>query len=232
MCRQAAFVVIAICAVSPGAAAADSKATNGLAAPTQSQTRTGTAGTDGSPLSGDQARLPDSAFMLNLQFGGAAPVYLIGVTGAFSPSVFPSLVVGYRLLGWLELGVGINFTRFQSATVAALGGTSSSSSSTIITFAPTGMFDMVKAADKRVALYGKFALPLGPLVSTTTGAESKTGVAVAFDAGIGTRYAVHRMLAVAIEAGFTGAFYNFPQSANTGVMAVYGALAATFYAPK
>jgi hypothetical protein len=158
--------------------------------------------------------MPQRGFVADLRVGAGVPVSLGGLGVASGFTAIPSLALGGRLLGRLQLTMGFSFLRVESS-----GGGDISA----FHFAPTVAVDVAKSSDQKVALYLKFALPVGAAVTNTT-----TTFLIGFDIGIGTRYAFHRMFALGFEAGAAGLFFD-PANNATGVAAFYGALVGTFY---
>jgi hypothetical protein len=169
--------------------------------------------------------MPDNAFLFEARLSLGTP-FSVGTLSA--PSTFaavPSLLVGARLGGRLHLGLGFSFFRLSNGGAGGGG----SSDYNVVVFAPTAALDLVKSHDERVALYGKLGLPLGPVITCSTGAPCDNSFGIGFDFALGARYALHHMFALGLEAGVSGSFIG-PQRNNTaGLVTVYGALVGTFY---
>jgi len=170
--------------------------------------------------------MPDTAFLFEARLGVGTPLVFIntgiggGAAGFESVTPTPSLLVGARLIGRLHVGLGFAFTRFSQ------GG----SSSNVVSFVPTVGVDIIKSHDERVAFYGKFGLPLGPILDCNPGVPCQTGFGLGFDLALGARYSLHRMFAFGLEAGVDGTFEN-PQRDNTpGLVGFYGTLVMSFFA--
>jgi hypothetical protein len=158
--------------------------------------------------------MPQRGLVVDMRVGGAVPVGFGGLSAASSFTAIPSLSVGGRLAGRIQLTMGFTFFRFETT------GTNDTST---FSFVPTIAVDAAKSADQKVALYFKFGLPVGAAVTATT-----TTPVIGFDIAVGTRYAFHRMFALGFEGGAAGFFVD-PANNTQGVAAFYGALVGTFY---
>jgi hypothetical protein len=132
------------------------------------------------------------------------------------PVVQPSLVVGGRIAGRANLGLGFSFMRLSSGMVTT----------STFAFQPTVVVDLVKSADERVAFTLRGALPLGASVASNT----RNLFAIGYDAALGVRYSPHPMFAIGLEGGILGTFID-PGSTSVGfgVQTVYGAISGTFF---
>jgi hypothetical protein len=143
---------------------------------------------------------------------------LVGAGGVV-PMYQPSLTVGGRLAGRVNLGLGVALFRLASNNTAT----------TTFTFQPTATVDLVKAADERVAFYVRGGLPLGAVVPST----GRTLVVVGYDVALGVRYAPHPMFALGVEGGLFGSFSDpGVNSIGNGIQSVYGALTGNFFYGK
>jgi hypothetical protein len=165
------------------------------------------------PARADENGMPKTAFLFEARIGGSVA---FGVTAG--------LLVGARIIDRLHLGLGFALVRTDSTGAG---------SNNRVNFAPTVAVDIVKAHDNRVAFYGKFALPVGPLIACPPGnGACDTGLTVGFDFGLGVRYAFHRMFALGMEAGAVGAFDNPQRDNHASTVTFYGALVGTFWYGK
>ena len=127
-------------------------------------------------------------------------------------------VAGARLIGRLELTLGMNFARFENGPNAT----------SVVSFIPTLAVDIARSADRKAAFYGKFGLPLGVGVTSSTATSSNSFI-IGFDFALGMRYAFHRMFALGFEGGAAGLFIE-PQNPNpVGLTIFYAVLVGTFY---
>jgi hypothetical protein len=143
---------------------------------------------------------------------------IVGV-GGVSPMYQPSLTVGGRLAGRVNLGLGVSLFRLAS----------NNSASTTFTFQPTVVVDLVKAADDRVAFFLRGGLPLGAVVPSA----GRDLLVVGYDVSLGVRYSPHPMFAVGVEGGLFG-YFTDPgvNSIGTGIQSVFGALTGHFFYGK
>jgi len=176
----------------------------------------------------EQHGMPATAFVFEARLALGGNYAILGFTGTTATTVsaftaVPSLFLGARLIDRLHVGLGFGFIRAQADS----GG--STAAFNIVTFVPTLEADLVKSSDNRVAFYAKLGLPLGPVINCPGGGAScDNNFAVGFDFALGGRYALHRMFALGLEAGFAGTFVG-PQRNNTsGLVTVYGGLVGTF----
>ena len=153
------------------------------------------------------AELQRTAFWLDLRLGGGA-----SLEGNFFPT--PSLVLGARLLGRLQLGGGISYWRFAASGTRA--------TATVLA-APDISVDLFKAQDQRVALYLGLSIPIGGLVG------NNSGLAVGYRIALGVRYSPHQNFAMGIEAGGQGLFYDPSGSGWSNIQSIYAALVGSFY---
>jgi hypothetical protein len=177
--------------------------------------------TGGSAFAQQTEGMPDTGFVFNLRLGGGVPIG-IGGGGAINTTLnaLPAIAAGVRLIGRLELTLGMNFARFEQGTNTA---------TSVVSFVPTLVVDIARSADRKAAFYGKFGLPLGVGVIQTGGGNSSNSFIVGFDFGLGVRYAFHRMFALGFEGGASGLFVE-PQDPNpTGITIFYAVLVGTFY---
>lgn len=179
--------------------------------------------------SAQETRMPRNSFLLEMRVGGAQAISFGGLTLSGGFTAVPSLLVGVRLVDRFHLGLGFSFMRLDNGG----GGGGFGADLNIVTFAPTFAVDLVKSHDNRLALYLKAAVAVGPIITCPNGpGPCDNGFAVGFDFALGTRYAVHRMLALGIEAGAAGSFINPQRNSNSGIVSFYGALVGTFYAAR
>jgi len=158
--------------------------------------------------------MPRQGLVIDLRVGAGTPVGIGGLAATSGFTAIPSLAVGGRLAGRLQLTMGFTFFRFENT---------GANDTSLFSFVPTLAVDIVKSSDQKVAFYGKFGLPLGAAVTNTN-----TTFLIGFDLGIGVRYALHRMFALGFEGGAAGFFLD-PANNAQGVAAFYGALVGTFY---
>jgi hypothetical protein len=157
--------------------------------------------------------MPRNGFWLEARF--AAGTVLVGTNNAL-PLYQPSLTVGGRLAGRVNLGLGFSFFRLASGNNAT---------STFVRL-PTVQVDIVKAHDDRVAMYGKAGLPLGAQIIT----NNRDLLVVGYDLALGVRYAPHPMFAFGVEGGVLGVFSDpGPNSVGAGVQSIYGAFTGSFF---
>jgi hypothetical protein len=157
-----------------------------------------------------RAELARTAFWMDLRIGGGA-----SLEGAFFPT--PSLVLGARVVGRLQLGGGLSYWRFAASGTQTLG---------TVLFAPDLSVDLFKARDERVALYAGVSVPLGALVTTSN------GLAVGYRVALGVRYCPHPNIAFGVEGGGQGLFYHPEGTGWSNIQSIYGALVGTFYAGR
>jgi hypothetical protein len=132
------------------------------------------------------------------------------------PIVQPSLVVGGRVAGRANLGIGFSFLRLASGMVTT----------NTFAFQPTVAVDLVKSSDERVAFFLRAGLPMGAAITSNT----RNLFVIGYDAALGVRYSPHPMFAVGLEGGLLGTFVDpGSNSVGFGLQSVYGALSGHFF---
>jgi hypothetical protein len=164
------------------------------------------------------ALLPASARaqMPTLAFASEARV-AIGSSG-----LEPSLVLGGRLAGRVQIGLGFQLTR----TSVPMGLVGPVVNQTVFSFVPQLEADLLKSSDNHAAWYIRLALPLG---QENNPDPVPNLFVLGYEIGLGGRYCPHPNFAVALEGGISGAFYDPAGTRGRGVTGFYGALAGTFY---
>lgn len=178
------------------------------------------------------APAPDHVrFRFDAKLGGG----LLGLTG-----LVPQAVAGIAY-GRLSVGLGLGFLR-GSFGASTSGSPGAEASGTLITFAPTGVFDFVRTSDEKVSVYGLLSLSPSILVvnngSNGPCSSSATGV-FGYQLAAGMRYAVHPQFSVGAEVGPSGQLAWFGPgncggmtggtTNSVGVHGLYSALVGTFF---
>ncbi len=162
---------------------------------------------------------------------------LLGFTG-----FVPQMVPGITFDRW-SIGLGLGFLRgsLGSSTAGSVA-PGTEVSATLVSFAPTVVFDVLRSADDHVALYALASLAPAFLV-IDTGSSGPCGspgsFVLGYQAALGARYAFHPQFMLGLEAGPTGQITatsigcSTPGSSDTtvGLHGIYGALVGTFVGP-
>jgi hypothetical protein len=164
--------------------------------------------------------MPRNGFWMEAKAAATATVATTsgGMGFITAPVLLPTLTLGARLVGRLQLGLGFSFYRVSTG-----GGAPANS----LLFTPNVEVDLVKAADDRVAFFLGAGLGFGATIQT--GANL---FVIGYDAALGVRYAPHPMFAASVEGGIQGYFLDPNGTRGAGVTAVFGALAGNFYYGK
>jgi hypothetical protein len=183
----------------------------------------------GAPPPSSSEGMPRTGLVIDARLGVATPVAASaptsGLGGAFV--VLPSVDIGVRLIGRLQLTLG--FTLFRAAQSVS-GGPDTSQTSFLLV--PGVACDIVKSSDEKVAFYGAGGIPMGALLFDRGGGAAGSTLknfAVGYNIAVGVRYAPHPMFAFGLEGGLFGIFSDLDNANRIGITSVYGSLVGTWY---
>lgn len=158
---------------------------------------------------------------------------LLGLTGLV-PQAIPGIIYGR----W-SVGLGLGFLRAAVGTsTSGSPGSGSEISGTLFSFAPTGVFEVLRSSDEKVGLYVLAAIVPSILVtgSGSGPCANNANFVFGYQAALGARYSFHPQFMLGLEAGPTGQIASMsfgcsmPGSTSTsvGVHGLYSSLVGTF----
>jgi len=176
---------------------------------------------------------PSSSSHARFRFDAKVASGLLGFVG-----LVPQLDAGVTFGRW-SIALGVGFLRGSlGASTVGTPGSSSEVSATLLSIAPTVLFDLVRSTDDRVALYALASLAPALLVLDTGSAGncgSNGGFVLGYQAALGARYALHPQFMLGLEAGPTGQLStptgcatNGSTDVSVGLHGMYGAVVGTF----
>jgi hypothetical protein len=159
-----------------------------------------------------RAQMPTTSFVVEARVAGA------------SAGVIPSLMIGGRLAGRIQLGLGGAVMR-----IAPGSPTPTMPTTTTFAFGPDLAVDLVKSPHDLVGLYIRGSLAFGAQIGEIPGRPDTTVFVIGYQAALGARTMLNANFALGIEGGALGVFIDPGGSRGSGTTSVYGAATGTFY---
>jgi hypothetical protein len=134
-------------------------------------------------------------------------------------SFMPTLVLGGRFAGRVQVGLGFGLVRNSPGTPTATNPTTTSFAAS-----PQLAVDLVKLLDERVDFYARVGLPIG-----FEAIPDNHLFGIGWEASLGMRSSFFGYFALGFEAGFAGFYIDPGGTRGSGTTSAFGAAVGTFY---